>query len=68
MTRKTKQNYKMILRLQNLKYLAMKILANIKKCANLQLDLKLIVFWLILNFFTPVLVERVSIFMMVKMT
>ena len=35
MTRKTKQNYKMILRQQNLKYLAMKTLPNIKKCANL---------------------------------
>ena len=44
----------------------MKILAKIKKCSNLQLDLKLMIFRLFLNFLTPVLVVRISNFMMVK--
>ena len=40
-------------------YLAMKILANVKKSSNLQLDLKLMIFRLFLNFLSPVLVERI---------
>ena len=43
-------------------------IAKIKKCSNLQLDLKLMIFGLFLIFLTPVLIDRISNFMMVKIT
>ena len=47
---------------------AMKRLAKLKKCSNLQLGLKLMIFRLFLNFLTPVLVVKISNFIMVKIT
>ena len=46
----------------------MKILAKIKKYSNLQLDLKLMVFRFFWNFLIPVLVVRISNFIMAKIT
>lgn len=47
----------------------MKLLAKIKKCSNLQLDLKLTIFRRFLNFLTPaVVVITISNFMLVKIT
>ena len=44
------------------------LLAKLKKSSNLQLDLKLMIFRLFLDFLTPVLIARISNFVKVKIT